>query len=310
MKISIEVEISPDEVGLATELIATLRALTSHVSVKQAGGNAIGGPVHHLAPGPQVPAPGSGAAPVAPSKGPVSTPAPGVVAPPPMPAAPSMESFRNATPDMFVAVINRLMDVPSLTPEQGQQCIESVAADIKSIFLQSPSSKEALTTAFLQAFTSIVFSVELVQQQQPLLPFMEIIPMLPDTAYQTVRDKLISAVLKHLTIKRPLDADRAEFFAFAEAFAALVKLGTVSISGSITTIITLLNKPENICAAVTMLGKTCELCGDLLVEKCTEQELNQLRGAVDIIATDVNGPFQYDVNYIKEIMGWPNSNGG
>jgi hypothetical protein len=52
-----------------------------------------------------------------------------------------------------------------------------------------------------------------------------------------------------------------------QAFAALVKLGTVSISGSITTIITLLNKPENICAAVTMLGKTCELCGDLLVEK-------------------------------------------
>jgi hypothetical protein len=39
-----------------------------------------------------------------------------------------MESFRNATPDMFVAVINRLMDVPSLTPEQGQQCIESVRA--------------------------------------------------------------------------------------------------------------------------------------------------------------------------------------
>lgn len=31
-----------------------------------------------------------------------------------------------------------------------------------------------------------------------------------------MRDKLISAVLKHLTIKRPLDADRAEFFAFAE----------------------------------------------------------------------------------------------
>lgn len=35
MKINIEIEISPDEVGLATELIATLRALTSHVSVKQ-----------------------------------------------------------------------------------------------------------------------------------------------------------------------------------------------------------------------------------------------------------------------------------
>mmetsp|Transcript_44422 Transcript_44422/g.113491 ORF Transcript_44422/g.113491 Transcript_44422/m.113491 type:complete len:307 (+) Transcript_44422:554-1474(+) len=304
MKINIEIEISPDEVGLATELIATLRALTSHVSVKQVGGNAIGGPVHHLAPGPQVPAPGAGAAPVAPSKGSVSTPAPGVMPP----HAPSpMDAFRNASPDMFVPVINRLMEVPNLSPEQGQQCIESVAADIKSIFLQSPNSKEELISTFLQAFTSIVFSVELVQAQQPLLPFMEILPMLPDSAYQAVRDKLISAVLKHLTIKRPLDADRAEFFAFAEAFAALVKLGTVSISGSITTIITLLNKAENRCAAVTMLGKTCELCGDLLVEKCTDQELAQLRGAVDMIAADVNGPFQYDVNYIKEIMGWANA---
>lgn len=35
MKISIEIEVSPDEVGLATELVATLRSLTSHVSVKQ-----------------------------------------------------------------------------------------------------------------------------------------------------------------------------------------------------------------------------------------------------------------------------------
>jgi hypothetical protein len=47
-----------------------------------------------------------------------------------------------------------------------------------------------------QAFTSIVFSVELVQQQQPLLPFMEIIPMLPDTAYQTVSAVLFITPLR------------------------------------------------------------------------------------------------------------------
>eukprot|EP00951_Prasinocladus_malaysianus_P002200 scaffold15634_cov33-Prasinocladus_malaysianus.AAC.2 len=35
MKIKIELEVSPDEVPLATELVATLRNLTSHVSVKQ-----------------------------------------------------------------------------------------------------------------------------------------------------------------------------------------------------------------------------------------------------------------------------------
>ena len=35
MKISIDLEIGPDEIGLATELVATLRQLTSHVSIKQ-----------------------------------------------------------------------------------------------------------------------------------------------------------------------------------------------------------------------------------------------------------------------------------
>lgn len=115
-------------------------------------------------------------------------------------------------------------------------------------------------------------------------------------------------VLKHLTVKRPVEASRMEFFAHAEAFAALVNLEFVSINGAsktsnflyfkcwdkkiqtpldsticatllvytscprfdikfhlsfvgaITTIITLLRKPETRCAAVTMLGKTVELC--------------------------------------------------
>lgn len=38
-------------------------------------------------------------------------------------------------------------------------------------------------------------------------------------------------VLKHLTLKRPVEASRMDFFAHAEAFAALVSLEFVSISG-------------------------------------------------------------------------------
>ncbi len=38
-------------------------------------------------------------------------------------------------------------------------------------------------------------------------------------------------VLKHLTLKRPVEASRMDFFAHAEAFAALVLLEFVSISG-------------------------------------------------------------------------------
>ena len=39
-------------------------------------------------------------------------------------------------------------------------------------------------------------------------------------------------VLKHLTVKRPVDASRMDFFAHAEAFAALVNLEFVSINGA------------------------------------------------------------------------------
>ena len=35
MKISIQIEISPEEVGLANEIVATLRQLTADVTVKQ-----------------------------------------------------------------------------------------------------------------------------------------------------------------------------------------------------------------------------------------------------------------------------------
>lgn len=46
----------------------------------------------------------------------------------------------------------------------------------------------------------------------------------------------------------------------AEAFAALVLIDFVSIAGATQTIVTLLKKPDNRCAAITMLGKTIELC--------------------------------------------------
>ena len=39
-------------------------------------------------------------------------------------------------------------------------------------------------------------------------------------------------------------------------------LGTVSVPGAIQTISALLKKPDNRCAAITMMGKTVELCYD------------------------------------------------
>lgn len=41
----------------------------------------------------------------------------------------------------------------------------------------------------------------------------------------------VRQVLKHLTVKRPVEASRLDFFAHAEAFASLVNLEFVSITG-------------------------------------------------------------------------------
>lgn len=47
----------------------------------------------------------------------------------------------------------------------------------------------------------------------------------------SIKEKIIPFILKTLTIKRPLDCNRIDFFLYAEAFAALVKFEFVSITG-------------------------------------------------------------------------------
>ncbi|CAI5458179.1 unnamed protein product [Closterium sp. Yama58-4] len=111
-------------------------------------------------------------------------------------------------------------------------------------------------------------------------------------------------ILKFLTIKRPPDASRAEFFVHAEAFAALVHLEFVSIQGAVTTILTLLRKPDNRCAAVTMLGKTVELCAPQLVAQGDPGKMEELRKAVLGLKEEA---FRYDVNYVRDSLGWTDS---
>ncbi|GJP31688.1 hypothetical protein CLOM_g14742 [Closterium sp. NIES-68] len=130
---------------------------------------------------------------------------------------------------------------------------------------------------------------------------MRLVPRLPDGAKIKMRDTLIPKILKFLTIKRSPDASRAEFFVHAEAFAALVHLEFVSIQGAVTTILTLLRKPDNRCAAVTMLGKTVELCTPQLVAQGDPGKMGELRAAVMGLQEEA---FRYDVNYVRDSLGW------
>ncbi|CAI5514425.1 unnamed protein product [Closterium sp. Naga37s-1] len=141
----------------------------------------------------------------------------------------------------------------------------------------------------------------LLAQKISVVPFMRLVPRLPDVAKVKMRDTLIPKILKFLTIKRQPDASRAEFFVHAEAFAALVHLEFVSIQGAVTTILTLLRKPDNRCAAVTMLGKTVELCAPQLVAQGDPGKMEELRKAVLGLKEEA---FRYDVNYVRGSLGW------
>lgn len=61
-------------------------------------------------------------------------------------------------------------------------CHYATSTVVFALLFPSTDSK-----VLLKAFSGIVFSPELVHMQQPLLPFMEILPLLPDAAFSTVR---------------------------------------------------------------------------------------------------------------------------
>ncbi|KAG6543105.1 hypothetical protein Mapa_015354 [Marchantia paleacea] len=194
-------------------------------------------------------------------------------------------------PKLFRILIARL--------EDGNH-LDQVAAEITTLLSENGRS-ETIYDDLFGAFTSVVFNQDLVVRQQSVVPFMLLLPRLPEPAQTKVRDALLPKVLKHLTVKRPVEASRMDFFNHAEAFAALVNLEFVSTSGAITTIIALLRKPENRCAAVTMLGKTVELCLQQLTDKCDPSALAELNAALQNVTEDA---FKYDINYIEDSMGW------
>lgn len=63
------------------------------------------------------------------------------------------------------------------------------------------------------------------------MPYMALYQRLPEDLQPRLRDKLVPRVLKALTRKRPINADRTQFFLYADAFATLVKFEAVAMPG-------------------------------------------------------------------------------
>ena len=116
------------------------------------------------------------------------------------------------------------------------------------------------------------------------VPYVSVLKRLPEYFRKKIVEAHIAPkVIKVLVIKRPPEAEKREFFLQAEAFAALIQHSCFPPEKAALTFSTLLKKPENRAAALTMLAKTLELALGQMEKSCDRALLAELVALVDDI---------------------------
>eukprot|EP00887_Chlorella_sp_A99_P005312 scaffold1.g5312.t1 len=246
------------------------------------------------APQPAAAPPAAAPAPPAPPQPPV-TPAGG--APPPA-AEPSREHWLQLPQGMSA---DEKMHNLILAMEYTEHP-EAVAAQLEDVIVRgTPGGPPEMFPKFVSAWCAVALNRDLPAQERSAVSFALPLAHVSQDFRMKLRDTLIPYILKHLTIKRPPSQDRSDYYVHAEAFAALVSIELVGIEGALQTMCTLVKKPETRGAAITMLGKTVELCSHLITEKLAPQMQQKMR---ETVASVTEEGFKYDVSYIMDSMGW------
>ncbi|KAI3433851.1 hypothetical protein D9Q98_003654 [Chlorella vulgaris] len=326
MKINITLEVAPNEVPLATELLAVLRQLTDHVAVTNTGEPAAdtqssataagvsppqlqaaagfsSTPQHsgdnhlqHVHSGPPPPA----AAPAGPAT--VSAVAPQLEqqAVASAPAGLAMPFPRGTTPQQQMHAL--------ISACEFQENQEALAQQLEAVVMDpSLGGPAVLFPSFCSIWISLALNPNLPAEERSAVPFVTMLRFLGPQLQVRFRDYIMRHLVKHLTTARPLNANRGEYYVHAEAFAALVSIEIVPMEGAIKTMCTLAKTAEKRGAAVTMLGKTVELAGHMILEKVPRETQELMRSTV---ASIVDEDFRYDVEYINSSMGWAPGGGG
>lgn len=153
---------------------------------------------------------------------------------------------------------------------------------------------------FNACFLEVVFQGEIKASRLSVVPFVSALADIqPERVRESVRDKITPPILKFLATKRPLDVDRYDVFPHAEAFATLVERGLLNIQGAVKTITALLGIKDKRVAAITIMGKTAELCYDQLTRDCPPPLVKSLQDALAKCTEDI---FVEDLKYINEVF--------
>eukprot|EP00959_Pyramimonas_sp_CCMP1952_P223752 4678493-Pyramimonas_sp.AAC.1 len=94
----------------------------------------------------------------------------------------------------------------------------------------SEATRDQRLAELCDAFAAVVFDPDMVSRHGSVSPFMELLNAIPDYYSSKLRERLVKDAMKQLTVPRPLDAKRTDFFLHAEVFANLVQLKFVTTS--------------------------------------------------------------------------------
>ncbi|BDA44706.1 probable CCR4-associated factor 4 homolog at C-terminar half [Coccomyxa sp. Obi] len=238
------------------------------------------------------------------------TPAPPSSQQPAMPSsqAPPIEASRlqpapqsQPSHEMVVNAMKRLILQVDCSQEEYAERFQKVIDSLTKVLEQSTvGTPKQRVEQFSEAFLSVIFDEAVTANGKSIVPYMNLLPQLPEAYRKEILEPIIQKVLKHLTVPRPVDANRSDFFPQAEAFACLVSLESVGVQGAVQTLSTLMKDEKKRCAAVTMFGKTAEFCAEQLKRDCPPEYLDQLRKQME----ELEEEFKYDKDYICDCMGW------
>ncbi|KAA8496080.1 hypothetical protein FVE85_2235 [Porphyridium purpureum] len=183
-----------------------------------------------------------------------------------------------------------------------QSSIDTVARAIQSALSKRELSFEVLQAAVLHVLFDKLCLSERLEKDRSILPIIQLVLTLDDEACEQLKEKCLRSALAEFSVAREPHCNRADFFAHAEVFAALIHTRLIHVDLAMQTICALIAIPGNRCAALTALGKSVELCGELLSDECKAESLLGLR---DALADAKEEEFIYDVQYVTENLQWP-----
>ena len=222
------------------------------------------------------------------------------------PATPAVASNGNVDEQVMRSL--GLVSVNFTVHEEGTadatRCAQAAADNIVRLLGPEATTPSAAMSRLVRCVTMIMRDPDFGQRLEAgtvsVAPFAMLATHLPDSLRGEYIKVLKEAVAKELAEPRPKGTPRIKVFALAELFARIVSMGSMPIDAAVNIITRMVKATDKRVAGMTMLGKTVELCFELLSDSCSKQVMIGLRD--ELLA--LNDPeFSYDVEYTFECIG-------